>query len=75
MPATQYEKCGLTEHQMKCIGLGLPINDRLSYAVEYSHLRFIGIFKAYYPARSEENAKELFNFDRPGMTIERVTLL
>ncbi|MGO8792908.1 MAG: hypothetical protein ACLQVL_36735 [Terriglobia bacterium] len=73
--ATEYQKCGLTQHQMVCVGLGLPITERLKYSVEYSHPRIIGTLKAYYLASSEQNAEEMFTFDRPGMEIVRVTLL
>lgn len=73
--ATEYKKCGLTQHEMVCIGLGLPITERLKYVVEYSHERFIGTFKAYYFASSQEKAEEMFKFDRPGMTVEGVALL
>lgn len=71
----QYEKCGLTEHEMKCIGLGIPITERLTYAVELRHPKIIGTSKAYYSARSEAEAKEMAQFDRWGQEVVRVTLL
>ena len=73
--APEFEKCGLTQHEMVCVGLGLPITERLQYAVEYSHPRIIGTLKAFYYATGLLDAEEQFTFDRPGMTVERVTLL
>ena len=71
----QYERCGLTEHEMKCIGLGLPITEKLTYAVELRHPAIIGTSKSYYRAGSEEKAREMASFDKWGMEIVRVTLL
>ena len=64
-----------TEHEMKCAGLGRPVDARLTYAVEMTHHRFIGSFKRYYQATSEEHARDLAAFDSPGMEIKAVTLL
>jgi len=53
----------------------LPINDRLTYRVEYRSERFIGTFTAFYGARSPEEAVSLFDFDRPGNFVVAVELL
>lgn len=72
---SEYQKCGLTEHEMRCIGLGLPINERLTYAITYKNERVIGTMTAFYGAKSRQDAINLFDFDRPGNFIVAVELL
>lgn len=64
-----------TQHEMKCIGNGVPPHTELVYAVTYVNQRIIGSMKAYYRAFSEEDARAKFVFDRPGNTVVRVELL
>lgn len=64
-----------SQHEMRCIGYGIPLNSKLSYVVEFIDERFITTFKSYFRATSEKDARAQFVAEKPGFEIASVTLI
>ncbi len=65
----------MTQHEMKNIGNGMPLDAPLTYAVTVKHPKLIGTSKGYFQAKSAQDAMDKASFHYFGYEVVRVELI